>query len=85
MIAFERPGQDDVADSLRRFEVLWSVDPRVVRDAARTCAGLAEAYRPDWRIRELPLLEQEPAPASADLRRAEDLLSRTLGYLDASR
>jgi DICT domain-containing protein len=85
MVAFERPGQDGGADSQRRFEVLWSVDPRVVREAARTCAGLAEAYRPGWRTRELPLLEQEPAPASADLRRAEDLLSRTLGYLDASR
>ncbi len=85
MVAFERPGQDPVRDSQRRFEALWTVDPRVVRDAARICAGLADAYRPGWRTGEWKELEEEPPAASSDLRRATDLLNRTMAYLDLSR
>lgn len=85
MVAFERPGQDDARDSERRFEALWTVDPRVVRDAARICAGFADVYRPGWRTAEWKELDEEPPAASSDLRRATDLLNRTLAYLDLSR
>lgn len=81
---WEFPGQQDTADAARRFEVLWSIDPRVVRDAATICAGLARAL---WRgadrlLRDLPA--DPPPPASADLRRAVGLLSRMTGYLEAA-
>jgi DICT domain-containing protein len=83
MAAIERPGQDGEPDSRRRFEAVWTVDPRAVRYASRVAAALAEEYRPGWRSAELAMLDEEPPAASADLRRASDLLSRMMGYVDA--
>ncbi len=87
VVARERPGQDRYPDPDRTFEVLWSVDPQVVRDAARIGAGLAAAALPE--ILEDPhrltgQLSTEPAPSSADLRRASDVIERTLDYLAAA-
>lgn len=83
MAALERPGQEEVADARRRFEAVWTVDPRAVRSASRVAAALADEYRPDWRHTDMVLLADEPPEMSADLRRASDLLTRTVGYLDA--
>lgn len=78
---WEFAGQKDIPDADRRFEVLWSVDPPVVQDAAMICARLARSLSPG-----LGGLEDDlpsgSAPASADLRRAMGLLSRMTGYLD---
>ena len=82
MAAIERPGQEG-HDDLRRFEAVWSVDPRAVRHASRVAATLADDYRPGWRTTELARLDGEPPSASADVRRATDLLNRMMGYLDA--
>ncbi|WP_167735992.1 DICT sensory domain-containing protein [Nocardioides sp. 503] len=85
LAAVERPGQLDVADDDRRFDAVWTVDPRMVRDASRVAAALADEYRPGWRSsHHLAVLHEEPPAASADLRRASDLMNRTLGYLDAA-
>jgi len=84
MVAMERPGQEAVRDSRRRFEAVWTVDPRAVRDASRMAAALADEYRPEWRTTDLALLADEPPAASTDLRRATDLLNRTMGYPDAA-
>lgn len=81
MAAVELPGQDPTADGRRRFETVWTVDPRAVRQASRVAAALADDYRPGWRTTELPLLDIDPPPASTDLRRAADLLDRMIGYL----
>ena len=79
---WEFPGQPRAADASRRFEVVWSVDPQVVRNAALICIQLARSARP----RLGPLLDalpsEPPAPASADLRRATGLLTRMTGYLE---
>jgi DICT domain-containing protein/predicted DNA-binding transcriptional regulator AlpA len=83
MAAVEHPGQEGVRDSRRRFEAVWTVDPRAVRSASRVAAALADAYRPGWRTTELAGLTDDPPGASADLRRASDLLNRTMSYLDA--
>ncbi len=83
LAAVERPGQQTSADSRRRFEVVWSVDPAVVRHASRVTAELADELRPGWRQGELGGLDREPPGASADLRRASELLSRMICYLDA--
>jgi MerR family transcriptional regulator, light-induced transcriptional regulator len=79
--AWERPGQDQCRDQDRIFEVLWSVDPQVVRGAARIGAGLAAAAIPEIPDRLAARLRGEPGPSSADLRRASGLLERTLDYL----
>jgi hypothetical protein len=85
MAAVERPGQDGASGSQRGFEVVWTVDPPAVRYASRVAATLADEYRPGWRTVDLAVLDDEPPGASADLRRAYDLLNRMVGYLDASR
>ena len=85
LAAVERPGQDGVLDAERRFDAVWTVDPQVVRDASRVGATLADEYRPGWRPTNLAFLDDEPPGASADLRRASDLLTRTMGYLDSVR
>jgi DICT domain-containing protein len=79
---WEFPGQREAADSDRRFEVIWSVDPQVVSSATALCAQLARSARPSLGHL-LGALPSEPAPpASADLRRAAGLLSRMTGYLE---
>jgi DICT domain-containing protein len=83
LAAIERPGQDDSLASRRRFEAVWTVDPRAVRYASRVAAALADEYRPGWRPTVLSQLDDEPPGASADLRRASDLLNRMMGYLGA--
>ena len=80
---WERPGQDGCRDQDRLFEVLWSVDPQVVRGAARIGAGLAAAALPQVAPRLAGPLSTEPAPSSADLRRASGVIERTLDYLGA--
>ena len=79
---WEFPGPQQAADASRRFEVIWSVDPQVVRDAATICAQLARTARPDLN-RLLDMLPTvPPPPPSADLRRAAGLLTRMTGYLE---
>jgi DICT domain-containing protein len=80
--AWEFPEQRGGADAERRFEVLWSVDPPAVRDAALICAQLAGAFSPglDRVLANLPSVP--PAPASADLQRAIGLFNRMAAYLD---
>lgn len=84
LAAVERPGQEGALDSRRRFDVVWTVDPSAVRFASRVAAALADEYRPGWRTTELSVLNDEPPGASADLRRASDVLSRMMGHFDAS-
>ena len=79
--AWERPGQDQRRDRDRIFEVLWSVDPQVVRTAARIGIGLAAAAIPELPERLSGRLSEDPGPSSADLRRASGLIERTLDYL----
>lgn len=78
---WEIPGQSGTADADRQFETLWTLDPRPVRDAALTCARLAESYGLAPSL--IRSLSAEPAPpVSADLQRATGLLTRMASYLD---
>ncbi|PWN02178.1 hypothetical protein DJ010_13700 [Nocardioides silvaticus] len=84
MTAVEMPGRERAVDGSRRFEVLWSVDPQIVRAAGRVAASLADQYAPGWRPADLVLAVDDPPRASADLDRAAGLFNRMLGYLEAS-
>jgi MerR family transcriptional regulator, light-induced transcriptional regulator len=77
LVGWERPG--DGRGGL--FETFWSVDPEVVRDAARLCARLSERYLPGSRFPHWEDLASTPPPASAQTLRASALLDRMLGYL----
>jgi len=78
---WEHPGQGQRRDPDRIFEVLWSVDPQVVRSAARIGVGLAAADDPELTGQLEARLSGEPGPSSADLHRASSLLERTLDYV----
>lgn len=76
---WEYPGQHHPDDPSRVFEVLWSVDPAVVRSAARIATQLAAV--PGLPAGVQARLSEQPETSSADLRRASGLLERTLDYL----
>ena len=65
---WEFPGQTG-AEVDRRFEVLWTVDPRVVRDAALICTHLAESLSPGLgHLRDvLPTYRRLPPPTCSEL------------------
>lgn len=77
-------GQDDMADAERRFETVWTVDPRVVRDAAQAGVALGQAFAPKLTGVMAGLLTGTPPPASADLQRSAGLLNRMVGYVEAT-
>jgi DICT domain-containing protein len=81
---WERPGQDQSRDRDRIFEAVWSVDPQVVRSAARIGWELAAAAAPELPKSHAARISQDAGPGSADLRRASGLLERTLDYLTRS-
>lgn len=79
----EPPSSNVGQPSARRtFEAIWSVEPKVVRDAARICASLAT--RGSGALpRELMTRIEEHALASTDLqvRLAAAIANRALSYL----
>lgn len=85
LAAVELPGEEGGTGTRRRFEAVWTVDPRAVRYASRLGTVLADTYRPGWRAPGFAVPDDEPPGASSDLRRASDLLNRMIGYLDDAR
>jgi MerR family transcriptional regulator, light-induced transcriptional regulator len=86
MTAVELPGQGgQEPEDDRRFEMLWSVDPRVVRDASLVAQALADEYAPEWRPAGLRMADDGPPHASHDLGRASELFNRMLRYLETNR
>jgi DICT domain-containing protein len=81
LAGWERPGQEHCRDRDRIFETLWSVDPPVVRSAARIGIKMAAADCPELPGRLETRLGEQADPSSADLRRASGLIERTLDYL----
>jgi MerR family transcriptional regulator, light-induced transcriptional regulator len=81
LAGWERPGQEAQRDRDRIFEMVWSVDPQVVRSAARIGAGLAAAAGFAIPAPLQARLGEEASASSADLRRAGGLMERTFDYL----
>ncbi|HEY4093870.1 MAG TPA: DICT sensory domain-containing protein [Baekduia sp.] len=86
LLAWEQPGvrEPGGSDDLdRRFEAIWTIDPRATRRAAQVAARLAGAADPvlGERLRMLledrPLAMDEPAPALTAL------TNRIVAYLEA--
>ena len=81
LAGWERPGGEG---SDRVFEMLWSVEPGAVRDAARIGTELATAEWPDLRDR-IPAWLAEPAEADdGAVQRATALTNRMLAYITAA-
>ena len=82
LAGWETPGQADVPDRRRTFEVVWTIDPHATRQALRTCAEVARAaglvQAPDL----LRGLDERPVVAQTDTTRASALFNRAIGYVD---
>jgi MerR family transcriptional regulator, light-induced transcriptional regulator len=82
LVGREPPSSSVDAPSVRRaFEVIWSVEPAIVREAARICGALAQrSISLSEEVREW--LRGEPmAPARDQLRLATAISTRALSYL----
>lgn len=82
LVGRERATSNADSPSARRmFEAIWSVEPAVVRDAARICAEVASQTLPEMR----PVAERlqpEPAlPTAEQLRLAASITNRTFSSL----
>jgi DICT domain-containing protein len=76
LIGWERPP----ARGERVFEVLWTVERPVVREAARICADLAARSEPELVASVRERLADTPAMDETDLRNAVSLASRMVHY-----
>ncbi|MBV9817776.1 MAG: MerR family transcriptional regulator [Solirubrobacterales bacterium] len=79
LAAWEPPVDEEPADADRRFEVVWSFDPAVVRAAAEVATELLWTLAPDV-ARRLPADVDDPTAAS-DLHFATRLAQRMVAYL----
>lgn len=78
--AWELPGQDHLDNADRVMEGMWSVDPWVVRDAARACARVAEECGYPDTATLTSLLDDRPvSAASAPML---TLFNRIIAYAD---
>ncbi len=81
LAAWEQPTQREVPDAQRRFEVVWSFEPAVVRSASGVAAELLRRLAPPVADR-IPAAALDPAPeARPELRFASSLADRVVGYL----
>ncbi len=82
LTAWELPGQLGVPDRERVFESMLTFDPTTVRDAARTCARVAQRAGGEGASSALHELADQPAPGYADLASVSAMLGRVLAYVD---
>jgi DICT domain-containing protein len=81
--AWELPGQSTVPDRQRLFEAVWTVEPAVVRDAARACAQVALSLGHEEAAPLLYEFAENPPPPPVELLTASALLNRVVAYVDA--
>lgn len=81
--AWEPPGQDASPDGDRVLETIWSVEPAVVREAARISRGIASRTAPDLLEPVDRLLESTPPPSAEEFRLVSALTNRMVAYVGA--
>jgi DICT domain-containing protein len=77
---WELPTNIAVPDGDRRFEIVWTLDGRAVREASRVALSLLARSRPSLAHDVAQRLPQGTLPASNDLRNATTLFARILAY-----
>ncbi len=83
LAAFEHPSQDELADGERRFEVLWSFEPAVVRSASQVATEVLQRFAPAIAERIPGALGPAGTALTPELRFASSLTHRMVGYLGA--
>ena len=82
MVAWEPPGRTRPGDAQREFELLLSVEPAGVREAAEAATSLAAPIAPEVGERARSYLEQlAPPRAEAQLRLSSAITARLLAAL----
>jgi MerR family transcriptional regulator, light-induced transcriptional regulator len=82
MVAWEPPGREGGADEEREFELLLSVEPAVVREAAETATALATPLAPELAERARSYLERlAPPRPETQLRLSGAITARLLASL----
>jgi MerR family transcriptional regulator, light-induced transcriptional regulator len=85
LLAWETPESqrdDHLPDRERRFEALWTLDPRVVRRAAQVGCELAVGPAPELSGRVAGVLEDRPLAVENPAPGLTALTNRILGYLE---
>jgi DICT domain-containing protein len=80
LAGLELPASASGGDAARAFEVVWSVEPEVVRTATQICLELVRRASPRLAGR-LPELASSGPPSDRQLRLATAITTRTLGRL----
>jgi DICT domain-containing protein len=84
LVGWEPASSTDAPPAMRFFEAIWSVDPEIVRDAARIYADIAGEIRPGIADPVRARLDAVSAPpAREQLRLAAAITNRTLSYAAA--
>ena len=87
LLAWEQPrrqGDDaNVSDADRRFEAAWTMDPEVVRHAARVSSALVRRVDPDLGAHYDELLADRPLAMETPAPGLTALTNRMLAYLDS--
>ncbi|MBA2715488.1 MAG: MerR family transcriptional regulator [Propionibacteriales bacterium] len=82
LTAWELPGQSTVPERRRLFEAIWTVEPAVVRSAARACAQVALQLGNTEAAPLLYELAENLPPPPVELLQATALLNRVVAYVD---
>ncbi len=85
LLAWETPesqSEPGLADRDRRFETLWTLDPRIVRRAALVGAALAGRQSPELGQRLEALLRDRPQAFETPVPALTALTNRIVDYLD---
>jgi DICT domain-containing protein len=82
LLGWEHPAAEPAVDGERRFEAIWTLDPRATRRAAQVAVALAsrevpeEGGRVEAMLADRPLAIEEPAPSLTAL------TNRLVAYLE---
>lgn len=78
---WERPGQEDVVDSERDFEMFWSVDPVLVREASTVACSIVERSAPSVGKRVRPVVEEAVHGEGGQRATLTSLTNRMVAYV----
>ncbi len=81
LAAWERPGQEPVADGRRVFEAIWTAEPQLVREATTIVLGIASGPAPELVARSQARLDEPRRPDAETLRAVTALTNRIVSYL----
>jgi DICT domain-containing protein len=83
LAAWELPSHSELPDLERRFEVLWSFEPAVVRSASEVAVDVVRRCAPAVAERAVAALSHPVTPPNPELRFASALAHRMVSYLVA--